>query len=165
MSEGRFTIELRRQADYRFEAHFDDPALPVLVTDEPAPLGGDAGPNPARLLGTAVANCLASSLLFSLRKYKNAAAPQRALATVTIGRNAQNRLRIVHIGVEVQLDAPAAQVKLLDRVLAQFEEFCVVTQSVRAGIRVDVSVVDSDGVACAAPVPAGAALQPAQLIS
>lgn len=158
MSDGRFTIELRRQADYRFETHFDDPALPVLVTDEPAPLGGDAGPNPARLLGTAVANCLASSLLFALRKYGNAAAPQRALATVTIGRNAQNRLRIVHIGVELRLDAPAAQVRLLDRVLAQFEEFCVVTQSVRAGIRVDVGVVDGDGVACTAPAaPAHAA--------
>ena len=33
----------------------------------------------------------------------------------------------------------------LDRVLGQFEEFCVVTQSVRAGIEVDVRVLDRDG--------------------
>lgn len=43
MAESQFTIELVQQADYRFEAHFDNPALPALVTDEPPPLGGDAG--------------------------------------------------------------------------------------------------------------------------
>lgn len=71
MAASQFSIELAQQADYRFEARFDDPALPPLVTDEPPPLGGGAGPNPARLLGTAVANCLAASLLFSLRKFRN----------------------------------------------------------------------------------------------
>lgn len=70
MAESQFTIELVQQAD------FDNPALPVLVTDEPPPLGGDAGPNPARLLGTAVANCLAASLLFSMRKFKNQPEPE-----------------------------------------------------------------------------------------
>ncbi|WP_178137929.1 hypothetical protein [Thermomonas hydrothermalis] len=33
-----------------------------------------------------------------------------------------------------------------DRVLAQFEEFCIVTQSVREGMQVDVRIVDADGV-------------------
>ena len=64
MTESQLTIELVQQADYRFEARFDHPSLPALATDEPPPLGGDAGPHPA-LLGTAVANCLAASLLFS----------------------------------------------------------------------------------------------------
>ncbi|MGM9488289.1 OsmC family protein [Ideonella sp. YS5] len=82
MTEAGFTIQLVQQADYRFEARFDNPALPALVTDEPAPLGRDAGPNPARLLGTAVANCLAASLLFSLRKFKNHVEPLRAFAKV-----------------------------------------------------------------------------------
>jgi hypothetical protein len=36
-----FSIELVQQADYRFEVRFDNPALPVLVTDENPPLGGD----------------------------------------------------------------------------------------------------------------------------
>jgi hypothetical protein len=34
----------------------------------------------------------------------------------------------------------------LERVLGQFEDFCIVTQSVRAGIAVDVRVVDAEGV-------------------
>ena len=33
----------------------------------------------------------------------------------------------------------------LDRVLEQFEEFCVVTQSVRSGFPVEVTVRDSAG--------------------
>ena len=41
MAGSEFTIELVQQADYRFEARFDNPALPPLDTAEPAPLGGD----------------------------------------------------------------------------------------------------------------------------
>lgn len=140
-----FTIELRQLADFRFEVRFDNPASVPLVTDEPAPLGSDAGPNPARLLGAAVANCLAASLLFAMRKFKNHLEPLRAVASVELTRNEQNRLRIGCIAVDLHLGAPAAQLRSLDRVLDQFEDFCVVTQSVRAGIEVAVRVIDHDG--------------------
>lgn len=159
MSE-RITLELVQQADYRFEVHFDDPALPRLVTDEPAPLGGGAGPNPARLLGTAVANCLAASLLFALRKFKNQAEPVRAVASVEMSRNAQNRLRIGRIGVDLVLGARAAELRSIDRVLGQFEDFCIVTQSVRPSIAVDVRVMDRDGHVL---TPAAVAAEPASL--
>lgn len=145
MAESQFTIELVQQADYRFEVHFDNPAVPALVTDEPAPLGGDAGPNPVRLLGTAVANCLAASLLFAMRKFKNQPDPLRAVASVEVLRNAENRLRIGRIAVDLHLGAAAAELKSLDRVLGQFEEFCIVTQSVRVGIAVDVRIIDRNG--------------------
>lgn len=143
--EGTFQIELRQQAGYRFEAHFDNPAVPVLLTDETPPLGADAGPSPSRLLGVAVANCLSASLLFALRKFKNEPGPLRTVATVTIARNEQKRLRVTHIGVALHLGVPAAQLAMLDRALAQFEEYCVVTQSVRAAIPVDVRVFDALG--------------------
>jgi organic hydroperoxide reductase OsmC/OhrA len=151
MPESEFTIELVQQADYRFEVHFDNPTLPVLVTDEPAPLGGDTGPNPSRLLGTSVANCLAASLLFALRKFKNRPEPLRAAATVELVRNEHKRLRVGRIGVDLHLGVAAAQLQSLDRALSQFEEFCIVTQSVRAGIPVDVRVIDRDGRVLAAP--------------
>jgi organic hydroperoxide reductase OsmC/OhrA len=145
MSNDPITLELAQQADYRFEIRFGDPALPVLVTDEPPPLGAGAGPNPARLLGAAVANCLAASLLFALRKFNNKAEPLRAVAHVALARNERNRMRIGRIDVILHLGAPAGQIRSLDRVLAQFEDFCIVTQSVRAGIEVNVQVVDRDG--------------------
>ena len=143
--ESDFRIELTQIADYRFETRFDDPAVPVLITDELAPLGANAGPNPSRLLATAVANCLAASLLFALRKFKNDAGRLRAVATAHMIRNPQNRLRIGGIAVDLHLDVSASEIAMLDRILVQFEEFCVVTQSVRAAIPVDVRVLDKIG--------------------
>jgi organic hydroperoxide reductase OsmC/OhrA len=139
------TVELKQLADYRFEASFGTPGMPVLVTDEPPPLGGNAGPGPDDMLAVAVANCLASSLLFALRKFKNQPDPIRAVATVEKARNEQKRMRISRIAVDLHLGAPSSGMQMLDRALAQFEEFCIVTQSVRAGIPVDLRVFDADG--------------------
>jgi len=141
-AESQFTIELMQQSDYRFEVRFDNPAVPPLLTDETAPLGGDAGPNPARLLATAVANCLAASLLFAMRKFKNEPEAMRAIATVSMTRNAQRRLRIGRISVDLHVGVLAAELRMLHRILDQFEDYCVVTQSVRAAIPVDVRVLD-----------------------
>jgi organic hydroperoxide reductase OsmC/OhrA len=143
--EGQFRIGLVQQRDYRFEVHFDNPAVPFLVTDERAPLGADAGPNPSRLLGAAVANCLAASLLFAMRKFGNEPGPLTAEATVTIARNAQKRMRIARVGVDLHLGVPASAIVMRERILAQFEEFCIVTQSLRAAIPVDVRVLDATG--------------------
>ena len=43
------------------------------------------------------------------------------------------------------LGVPAASLEHLDRVLASFEGYCTVTQSVRQGIPVQVTVRDADG--------------------
>jgi uncharacterized OsmC-like protein len=145
MSEDTFSVDLLQQADYRFEARFDSPTVPALITDERPPLGADAGPSPVRLLAVGVANCLAASLLFALRKFKNEPGLMRAYATVRMVRNAQNRLRVGGMQVDLHLGVAAASLKQLDRALAQFEEFCVVTESVRAAFPVDVRVVDGDG--------------------
>lgn len=144
-TEQTFGITLEQVADYEFRVRFDDTAIPDLITDETSPLGGDAGPNPSRLLATAVANCLAASLLFALRKYKNAPGTMSAKSKLTLARNEHGRLRITHIGVDLQLADKAEVLEHLDRVLAQFEDFCIVTQSVRQGIKVDVSVRDGEG--------------------
>jgi uncharacterized OsmC-like protein len=145
-AEGVFQIELLQQADYRFEVHFDAP-VPVLITDEGAPVGADAGPSPAQLLGTAVANCLAASLLFAMRKFRNEPGPMRVIATVRMSRNEHKRLRISRIAVDLYLAIAGSEVKMLDRILSQFEDFCIVTQSVRSSIPVDVTVLDKTGTA------------------
>ena len=97
------------------------------------------------MLTTAVANCLSASLLFAMRKFKNQPEPLRAVATTTMGRNEDNRMRIQHIAVDLHLGVAASQITMLERILAQFEDFCVVTQSVRAAIPVDIRVIDATG--------------------
>lgn len=146
-----FGITLEQVDNFEFRVRFDDTMVPDLIVDEGSPLGGDAGPNPSRLLATAVANCLAASLLFALRKYKNAPGKMGAKARLTMERNEHGRLRITHIDVDLQLAEKAEAFAYLDRVLAQFEDFCIVTQSVRQGIKVDVSIHDGEGTLLSIP--------------
>lgn len=138
-------IRLEQDGDYAFRIVFDNAALAPLLTDEPAPLGHDRGPNPSRLLLAAVANCLAASLLFALRKHRNEPGTLTAEICALPTRNEHGRWRIASAKVTLHMPGHNADYRSLDRVLAQFEDFCVVTQSVRQGIEVDVNVVDADG--------------------
>lgn len=151
MAEDSTHVHLEQEENYRFRVSFDDPAIPVLMVDESPPVGGGTGPSPGQLLGTAVANCLAASLLFALRKFKNAPDPVSADVVVHFARNEANRLRIGGVDVELHIGRPAGDLKMLERVLAQFEDFCVITQSVRQGLPVLVTVKDADGTVLQVP--------------
>lgn len=135
---GNFVIHLEHVQGYVFRTRFDKAQHPDLLVDEPAPLGADSAPNPARILAAAVANCLAASLQFCLAKSGIQATALSAKAQVQLVRNAQNRLRIGRVDVTLnpQVDAPEE----LDACLGLFEDFCVVTESVRQGLDVRVHV-------------------------
>lgn len=145
MSETNVTVTLRQQQDYRFDTQFND-VIPVLTTDEPAPLGTGQGPSPVQLLCAAVGNCLSASLLFALRKFKQVPEPLSCSVEADVGRNAEGRVRVLKMVATLRLGVPAAQLEHLDRVLGQFESFCTVTQSVGQGIPITVQVFDADGV-------------------
>ena len=89
----------------------DDPepqaAVPLLRSDEPAPLGGGTGPSPVQLLAAAVGNCLSDSLLFALRKFKQKPDPIQCEVTCEVGRNAQGRLRVLGLEARLTLGVPA----------------------------------------------------------
>ena len=142
MPDTEFTLTLTRQQDYQFNVQFDLAGVPDLQLDEPTPLGAGAGPNASRLLAAAVANCLSASLLFCLGKFKQD--PQGVTAKVTgeMVRNERGRLRVGGISVDIRLDQ---NVERLAHCAAQFEDFCVVTDSVRHGIPVSVRVLDAAG--------------------
>ena len=154
MSEdGGIHLLLEQEGPYAFRISFEGTGLDALHSDESAPLGGGTGPNPSHLLLAGVANCLSASLLFALRKFKNAPGPIRTQIVAHKARNENGRWRIPRAEVAIHLSEPAAGLERFDRVLAQFEEFCIVTQSVREGMQVDVRIVDADG---AEYVPGGA---------
>jgi uncharacterized OsmC-like protein len=132
---------LQQQSDYRFEIHFDD-NMPVLTSDEPAPLGTGTGPSPVQLLCAAVGNCLSDSLLFAFRKFKQAPEPIQCEVQAQLGRNEQGRIRVLKIAAKLKLGVAGAQLEHAERVLSQFEEFCTVTQSVGQGIPIHTRVLD-----------------------
>jgi uncharacterized OsmC-like protein len=145
MTEKTITVYLQQQSDYRFEIHFDD-NMPVLTSDEPAPLGTGTGPSPVQLLCAAVGNCLSDSLLFAFRKFKQAPEPIQCEVQAQLGRNEQGRIRVLRIAAKLKLGVAGAQLEHAERVLSQFEEFCTVTQSVGQGIPIHTRVLDVHGV-------------------
>ncbi|MCC6610551.1 MAG: OsmC family protein [Burkholderiales bacterium] len=151
MSETQsFRVTLESLEGYQFKIDFGD-GFGTIQTDEPPPLGDGAGPNPARLVAAAVANCLAASLAFCIRKFKQDPGRISAEVVAEVARNERARLRIARLDVTLRLGTDAAAVQHLDRCLAQFEDFCIVTQSIRTGIPVGVSIVDAGGKPLAKP--------------
>jgi len=144
MSGKTESVHLRQMHDYQFEMTFGD-AMPVVVADEPPPLGQGTGPSPVQLLAAAVGNCLSDSLLFALRKFKQAPDPIHCTVQAEVGRNADARLRVLSMKAVLTLGVPGPSLQHLDRVLDQFEAFCTVTQSVGQGIPITVEVQDSAG--------------------
>ncbi len=138
------TVSLTQQQDYRFHIAFEAP-VPPLVGDEPPPLGGAAGPSPVQLLAASVGNCLSDSLLFALRKFKQAPEPIRTEVHAEVGRNPEGRLRVLGMRVDLHLGVSATQLEHLQRVLDSFEQYCTVTQSVAGSVPITLQVFDSSG--------------------
>ena len=135
----RFRVTLTRSQDYQFTVTFDE-RWPDLLTDEPAPLGRDGGPTATRMLGAAVGNCLAVSLLFCLDKARVSVSDLAVTVEGTVARNDEGRLRITDLNVALAPTVPAAEHERLQRCVDLFEDFCIVTASVRNGIPVHVDV-------------------------
>ena len=143
MSEIRdYKVELRFVRGYEFVATFPEgDGLAPIVFDEPPPLGEGSGPNAAAVLAAAVGNCLAASFAFCLRKARVEPVDLRAAVIARVARNEHGRFRISGIDVELAPEVLASDWPRLERCERLFEDFCIVTESVRRGIPVNVKIV------------------------
>lgn len=133
-------VHLSLERGYEIIASFPEtPALPSLRLDEPPPLGAGQGPNAAAVLAAAVGDCLSASLLFCLRKARVDVTRLETDVAVHLGRTETGRLRITGIDVELS-PAVTGDASRFQRCEELFEDFCPVTQSVRLGIAVNVTV-------------------------
>lgn len=144
MEDNRFDLTLTLEDQYRFSVGFDDEALPELIMDEPSPLGQGSGPNAARLLGAAIGNCLGASLVYCLRKAHIDLEGLRVRVSGSMTRNAKGRVRLGAFRVQLEPSIPVEQRDRIGRCLEIFEDFCMVTQSVREGLDVSVAVEPRD---------------------
>lgn len=140
MTEQAFDISMVLEDEYRFDVDFALPGVAPLRMDEPEPLGGSEGPNAARLLAAAVGNCLSSSALFCLRKARVPVSGMRTEVRTTLGRNDAGRLRVHDIEVTLHPEVADEDQARMVRCMDLFEDFCLVTESVRKGIEVGVEV-------------------------
>jgi uncharacterized OsmC-like protein len=147
MSEevGTFTIHLEQEENYAFRVKFDLKKADDILMDEPPPLGERNGPNASRLLAAAAANCLSASLMFCLAKEEVPTSAVKTEATCTLVRNDRKRLRVGRLDVRITAGDVLLDSKKRDRCMDLFEDFCVVTASLRQGIPIGVEVYNEAG--------------------
>jgi len=106
------------------------------------------GPNPSRLLALAVLGCLSASFIFCLKKKNFRVEDFDAEAEIIIKHNPKGFWRVQQIDVNINPkieDANALKrakqcLKTLSDDISFFEQYCIVTQSVREGVKVNVNV-------------------------
>jgi uncharacterized OsmC-like protein len=140
MDDRSFNVTIKLDEGYRFNVDFQQEGVPALLMDEPPPLGEGTGPNPASVLGAAIGNCLGASLLFCLKRARIQVNDLRAEVTGSMVRNEKGRMRIRDVRVSLHPDVAEEDVPRMQRCLDVFEDFCIVTQSVRDGLNVQVAV-------------------------
>ncbi|AFL75122.1 OsmC family protein [Thiocystis violascens] len=144
--EGRFTIHLEQREGFLINVAFDWKRAPDLLMDEPPPLGEQQGPNASRLLAAAAANCLSASLLYCVFKEEPPENCLRAEATCIMVRNEKKRQRIGALEIRLILADVVTQSPRFARCKTLFEDFCVVSASIRQGIPMRVTLLDGQGV-------------------
>ncbi len=133
-----FDINIRHMENMKFEVSFDHEDMGTLVTDETPDIGGEnAGPTPGRLLAASTLNCLMASLLFCINKKR---VELKSFTGEIRGRveRVDGRWRVT--GMDAVLRPEVEDPEKLQQCLRIFEDYCIVTESVRKGIDVDVRV-------------------------
>lgn len=140
-----FTLDIERIEDYKFKVKFDKESMDELITDESGDIGGEEGPNPSRLLAASTLNCLMASLTLCLEKRRVKIKSLEGKIRAKIER-VKGRLRVTELDATIQPEIDTEDEEKLDKCKEIFENYCVVTQSVRNGIDVNVNLdMDREG--------------------
>ena len=99
------------------------------------------GPSPTKLLALSVLGCLAACFEFCLQKKGVTLSDLDGRAEVTFARNEKNFWRIKKINVEFlpKIDNPEMR-KSVAQCKRLFEQYCIITESLRKGIEIDVKL-------------------------
>jgi len=138
-------IHIEHMKDLEFKVKFDWEGVANLIMDEPEPFGSQRGPNGARVVAAAVGSCLSASLMFCFQKSRVKTSFLKAVTIPELKMNEKGMWRIVHIEVKIVTDAESSRMSRIKRCMEIFEEFCIVTASIRKGIPVDVEITNRDG--------------------
>ena len=140
LSEKSFVTKLQMIDNYKFNVHSDLDYIPDFVVDETKPDGEGTGPNPTRLLSAAVGHCMSSSLIYCLKKARIPVQNMNTTVKTNLYRNENGRLRIQSIDIQIELKVSKEDESRVHRCLDLFEDYCTVTQSIRKGVKVNITV-------------------------
>ncbi|MHA2060143.1 MAG: OsmC family protein [Candidatus Ranarchaeia archaeon] len=134
------TTILEQVSDYEFRVKFDLDEVEDIIMDEPKPLGGSKGTTASRALAAAVSHCMSASFIFCMRKREVPLTSLKTVAKSYMRRNEKGRWRIHHIDITVHPKYEDPTHHRIARCVEIFEDYCIVTQSVRKGIPINIKV-------------------------
>lgn len=99
------------------------------------------GPNPSKLLALSVLGCLAGSLTFCLKKKKSSLSDIKGNAIITSMKNEDGfwRLKKIDITLNPRIDNSEMR-KSMDQCQKSFEQFCIISESLREGIDININI-------------------------
>ena len=139
-------VRLTQLSGYQFAVQMEKPEWGITM-DEPPPVGEGQGPDATRLLAAALGHCLSASLTFCLQKARVSISGLTADIQASVCRNERGRWRVAAMDVEVQVAGlEPAQRAAFERCRSLFEDFCIVTASIREGIpvKIDLRLLEGD---------------------
>ena len=131
---------MKRVSGYKYEIVFDELPGAKIVSDEPAPEGTSEGVSASMMLAGAVGHCLTSSLMFCMQKSRAQLKDLSTDVDLVMERNQKGRWRVKEIKVKLKPLVDSVDAEKLERCRGIFQDFCIVSASVRDGIKIDVDV-------------------------
>ncbi|NVM55070.1 MAG: OsmC family protein [Candidatus Helarchaeota archaeon] len=127
--------------DLTFKLDFQNPSLPELFIDETHDVNSPEaiGPDPSKLLISAVMGCLNASFAFCLKKSRIPLKGMKAKGELTSKRNEEGYWRVSEIDVDLSPEIEKGGPRF-EKCIEIFHKYCTVTQSVRQGIPVNVTI-------------------------
>lgn len=142
-------VNLNLEKDLIFKSYLGFEKLTELYIDESFRKKEQPwGPDAAKLLGMAVLGCLSASFIFCLNKRNLKPDDLQAHAEISFKKTEKGYIRIKQIDVKLipKTDDPAT-LKRINQCVREsksgkrlFEESCIITASVREGIKVNVDI-------------------------
>lgn len=127
--------------DLTFKLNFENAALPELFIDETHDIDSPEaiGPDPSKLLISAVMGCLNASFAFCLKKSKISLKGMTAKGELISKRSEEGLWRVSKIDVELVPEVEEG-IPRFERCVEIFHKYCTITESVRQGIPVNVTI-------------------------
>lgn len=141
-AERHFGVHIKHIDGFKFESQaFEGDLLHgvPLLSDEPDPVGSNAGPSTPAMLATAVGHCLSASLVETLRHAGIHVTSLTTEAIAVVAPNEEGLPRIKQINVTIRPVVPKESGNI-KRCIDVFEKYCTVCQSIRTAIPVHVDV-------------------------
>ncbi|MFW9865332.1 MAG: OsmC family protein [Candidatus Thorarchaeota archaeon] len=138
-NELKTKVSLKQEEEMIFKCDLGQIKMDSLYIDEKHDKNSERiGPSPVKLLALSVLGCLAASFSFCLKKKEFLLSDLRGHAEVRIARNDKHLWRVKKIDVKIipKIDTPELR-KRADQCAKFFEQYCIISESLRNGIEVN----------------------------